>query len=103
MKNELAERFGEGVCDFADMSYNVVGRLKRMARKCEDPEILVRIKLLIRYIDTEADKIKRKLDSKMEKSNCCKALVIVDSGDEGTSCWICTKCGEACDILRNNE
>lgn len=30
-------------------------------------------------------------------SDCCKAPLKVSSGDEGTSCYICTKCNEICD------
>ena len=33
-----------------------------------------------------------------EVSNCCKAPIEVSTADEGTSCYICTKCGKPCDI-----
>ena len=31
-------------------------------------------------------------------STCCHYAARVDSGDEGTSCHVCTKCGKPCDI-----
>jgi len=100
MSNPLAEKFGECLGDYADMNANVAGRLVRMAQHCRDPKILTRINLLIKYIEHEGSKIKLNLEGKMDKSKCCNVLVIVDSGDEGTSCWVCTKCGEACDIIQ---
>ena len=103
MKNQLAERFGECLGDYAEMTANVSGRLTRMADKCDDPVILTRIKFLIKYIAEESKKIKLNLEGKMEKSNCCKALVIVDTEKEAEPCWICTKCGDPCDIARDNE
>lgn len=30
-------------------------------------------------------------------SNCCNAKLITHNGEEGTNCYICTKCGKACD------
>src|SRR3990167_8206601 len=30
-------------------------------------------------------------------SQCCKAKLTVDTGDEGTSCYTCLKCGRASD------
>ena len=29
-------------------------------------------------------------------SNCCNAEMKVSTADEGTSCWICSKCQKAC-------
>lgn len=31
------------------------------------------------------------------KSNCCNALLTISTADEGTSCYICTKCQKPCD------
>lgn len=31
------------------------------------------------------------------RSACCKAALRVDTGDEGTSCYMCEACGKACD------
>lgn len=31
------------------------------------------------------------------KSSCCKALLVVAKGDEGTSHYECSKCGKPCD------
>lgn len=35
---------------------------------------------------------------KEQISNCCKASVKVDTADEGTSCYVCSKCSEPCDV-----
>jgi hypothetical protein len=32
-------------------------------------------------------------------SNCCKAQVTVSSGDEGTSCFMCSECKRPCDLF----
>lgn len=34
-----------------------------------------------------------------ELSNCCKRPVIVDSSNEGTSCFVCSQCKKACDLF----
>lgn len=32
-------------------------------------------------------------------SKCCKAVVSVDQGEEGTSCWVCGNCNKPCDVI----
>lgn len=32
------------------------------------------------------------------KSDCCNEKVVVNEADEGTCCYICTKCNKPCDI-----
>lgn len=32
-------------------------------------------------------------------SNCCKAKAIVSVADEGTACYMCTKCDKPCDSI----
>ena len=39
----------------------------------------------------------------MEKSNCCKAEVVVVGSDEGTNHWECQECHRACDIAPENR
>ncbi len=34
----------------------------------------------------------------MKKSNCCNSEYSVYSGRDGTSYWVCMKCGHACDL-----
>ena len=34
----------------------------------------------------------------MNTSKCCDAQIKVNTADEGTSCYVCSACGEACDI-----
>lgn len=34
-----------------------------------------------------------------KKSKCCHANLRVSSSDEGTNCYMCTKCGEPCDFI----
>lgn len=36
--------------------------------------------------------------NKPPKSNCCHEQVKVNEGDEGTNCYICSKCDRPCDI-----
>ncbi len=36
-------------------------------------------------------------------SNCCHATVKVDTEDEGTSCYVCEKCGMACDLVKPED
>jgi Fe-S-cluster-containing hydrogenase component 2 len=41
-----------------------------------------------------------------ELSDCCKAPVHVNTADEGTSCYVCNKCGVVCGLgswVRTNE
>lgn len=35
----------------------------------------------------------------MIASQCCKAIVWVHHGNEGTSFYVCSKCDRACDTL----
>jgi hypothetical protein len=35
-------------------------------------------------------------------SSCCKAPVTTSTADEGTSCYICTKCNRPCDTTPTN-
>jgi hypothetical protein len=41
-------------------------------------------------------------DGSPERSSCCGAQVRVDSGDEGTSCYVCEGCGKPCDVRRGS-
>ena len=34
----------------------------------------------------------------MQKSDCCNSTWKVSSADECTNCYICDKCGKACDV-----
>lgn len=36
---------------------------------------------------------------KSQISNCCKEPVTVDTADEGTSCFMCSKCKKPCDLF----
>lgn len=36
-------------------------------------------------------------------SSCCKVSTRVDCADEGTCCYICTKCQKPCDEISNKE
>ena len=38
-----------------------------------------------------------------DKSNCCGAPLSTSTDDEGTSCWICSECGNACDPATENR
>lgn len=35
----------------------------------------------------------------MNISNCCYHEAVVETADEGTKCYVCNKCGEACDLV----
>jgi hypothetical protein len=37
----------------------------------------------------------------MNLSNCCAAPAKVDCADEGTCCYMCEKCGKACDVVNS--
>ena len=39
----------------------------------------------------------------IELSKCCNEPVHVESSEEGTNCYICNKCEEACDIAENSS
>ncbi len=41
----------------------------------------------------------KKTIQKKELSTCCNAPVKVSTADEGTSCYVCTRCQKPCDIL----
>ena len=41
----------------------------------------------------------KKTIKKKELSNCCNAPVKVSTADEGTSCYVCTRCQKPCNIL----
>jgi hypothetical protein len=41
-------------------------------------------------------------DGSPEHSSCCGVGVRVDSGDEGTSCYVCERCGKPCDARRGS-
>ena len=33
-----------------------------------------------------------------QTSNCCNGELLTSSGEEGTSCYICSKCQKPCDV-----
>lgn len=41
--------------------------------------------------------------TKNEVSKCCHAKAYVDTADEGTSCYMCEKCGKPCDVTTKND
>lgn len=42
----------------------------------------------------------KKLYGRESNSKCCKAKVVVHYGNEGTSYYVCKKCGSPCDVLQ---
>jgi len=34
-----------------------------------------------------------------DRSKCCGKPVTVSEGDEGTSFYVCSDCGQACDVV----
>jgi len=37
------------------------------------------------------------------KSDCCDLEVIVNTSNEGTSCYVCKGCGKACDVVSETQ
>lgn len=38
-----------------------------------------------------------------DRSNCCGAPVNVSEGDEGTNCYICSRCDKPCDVSEKQD
>ncbi len=36
-------------------------------------------------------------------SSCCKAPIVTQIADEGTGCYICTKCRKGCDVWHEEK
>ena len=52
---------------------------------------------VVRGIEREIRELGRHELEMNEKSNCCKASLSVETVEEGTSCYVCDECGNACD------
>lgn len=39
----------------------------------------------------------------LKNTNCCNAEIKTDCADEGTCCYVCTKCNKACDAITNQK
>lgn len=52
-------------------------------------------------VGQKLEDLDKKIDDILYKSDCCGAKVGVATADEGTSHWVCKKCGEACDRKLN--
>lgn len=53
------------------------------------------------HFEESIEELDKKIDDLLYESDCCGAKVGVTTADEGTSHWVCKKCGEACDRKSN--
>lgn len=77
----------------------MIEKNKHQCPACGETDNVVALQLTLACKTCKEQSILWDKDMTQQLSNCCKAQVSVDSSDEGTSCFVCSKCKKACDLF----